>query len=369
MLIFIKAPTSTSKVKALYLTKHVENICLEKNAGDETCQLTYMISSRNENGFSMKHFDEEQFAIGSEIVLTIREFSIIITGDLAFYANVLGMPSSSSYWCPWCLLSRPQWQTLVIDQPTGNEHTAEFQKEMYNKLLDDSRKRLKAQDKKGVSTAMHYKSLTPQNFVPPMLHLEIGMVNLVWDTFELWIDNVAEMIPPLEQDTRKKLIEVERNLFDATEQKKEADRTVNIEIREKNAEIKALKSELKKTKHTEHERKLDLQTWIQLLTAFVDECKSQFARCKENVKDCQKQVTEIENTLTTLKAERGKPEASIVAEIELLLDNFRISRACYHGGDFNGVSCRRLVYYCNAIMEEVKKLYWQRKMRGVMRWL
>jgi len=58
MLIFIKAPTSTSKVKALYLTNHAENICLEKNAGDETCQLTYMISSQNENGFSMKHLDE-----------------------------------------------------------------------------------------------------------------------------------------------------------------------------------------------------------------------------------------------------------------------------------------------------------------------
>jgi hypothetical protein len=84
MLIFIKAPTSNSKVKALYLTNHAENICLEKNAGDETCQLTYMISSQNENGFSMKHLDEEQFEIGSEIVLTIREFSIFIIGDLAF---------------------------------------------------------------------------------------------------------------------------------------------------------------------------------------------------------------------------------------------------------------------------------------------
>jgi hypothetical protein len=68
----------------LYLTNHAENICLEKNAGDETCQLTYMISSQNENGFSMKHLDEEQFEIGSEIVLTIREFSIFIIGDLAF---------------------------------------------------------------------------------------------------------------------------------------------------------------------------------------------------------------------------------------------------------------------------------------------
>jgi hypothetical protein len=33
MLFFIKLPTLTSKVKALYLTKHVENISLENNAG------------------------------------------------------------------------------------------------------------------------------------------------------------------------------------------------------------------------------------------------------------------------------------------------------------------------------------------------
>jgi hypothetical protein len=63
-----------------------------------------MISSQIENGFSMKHLDEEQCEIESETVLTIKEFSIFITGDLAFYADVLGMPSSSSYRCPWCLL-------------------------------------------------------------------------------------------------------------------------------------------------------------------------------------------------------------------------------------------------------------------------
>ncbi len=54
MLIFLKSPTSGTKVKALYLTKHAENISLENKAGDETCHLTYMISSRNEKGFSMK---------------------------------------------------------------------------------------------------------------------------------------------------------------------------------------------------------------------------------------------------------------------------------------------------------------------------
>ncbi len=87
--------------------------------------------------------------------------------------------------------------------------TAEFQNETYQKILNDLR--LTAQDKKGVSSAMHYKSLTPKNFVPPLLHLEIGMVNLVWDSFENWIDNVAEMVPPLEQDARRKLREEEKN--------------------------------------------------------------------------------------------------------------------------------------------------------------
>jgi hypothetical protein len=40
------------------------------------------------------------------------------------------------------------------------------------------------------------------------------------------------------------------------------------------------------------------------------------------MKDCQKQVMETKNKLATLKAEQGKPEASIVAKIELLLENF-----------------------------------------------
>jgi hypothetical protein len=47
--------------------------------------------------------------------------------------------------------------------------------------------------------------------------------------------------------------------------------------------------------------------------------------------------------LRDYKTERGKPEASIQAEIELHLENYKISRASYHGGDDNGVCCRRLV--------------------------
>jgi hypothetical protein len=54
------------------------------------------------------------------------------------------------------------------------------------------------------------------------------------------------------------------------------------------------------------------------------------------------------------KAERGKPEASIVAEIELYLEKLRISRAAYHGGNFNGVCCRRIVGNSKVIANNVQ---------------
>ncbi len=43
------------------------------------------------------------------------------------------------------------------------------------------------------------------------------------------------------------------------------------------------------------------------------------------------------------KSWKGKPEASIVAETELYLESLNITKATYHGGNFNGVCWRRLV--------------------------
>ncbi len=74
---------------------------------------------------------------------------------------------------------------------------------MYLDISSDKSNRLKAVDKKGVSCAMHYTSFTAQDFVPPLLHMEIGMVNQVWDNLEQWIDDVVEMVPPHEQEAKK----------------------------------------------------------------------------------------------------------------------------------------------------------------------
>jgi hypothetical protein len=124
------------------------------------------------------------------------------------------------------------------------KRTATFLKSTHLAILNDKSNRLKPTDKKGVSCAMHFKSLAPQDFVPPLLHMEIGMVNNAWDGFEQWIDDTVEMIPPHKQDARKKLDEARQKLDEALAERSEVEKTINIEIREKSGEVKRLKSEL-----------------------------------------------------------------------------------------------------------------------------
>ncbi len=53
---------------------------------------------------------------------------------------------------------------------------------------------------------MHYKPLGPDNFVPPLLHMEMGLVNQVWEDFENWVDGNIEMIPVDEKAAREHVL-------------------------------------------------------------------------------------------------------------------------------------------------------------------
>ena len=82
---------------------------------------------------------------------------------------------------------------------------------------------------------------------------------------------------------------------------------------------------------------------------------------KDNLKQCQAKYSESKKALETYREERGKPEASAVAEIEQHLETFNASKAAYHGGDFNGVSCRRIVGKAKEVSEGVRKILIRKK--------
>jgi hypothetical protein len=131
-------------MKAVFISKHASNIQIEQDVtGSNKCVLPYSVTSREEIAFTLKNVADETFEEGSKIMCIIPSFKVFVTGDLAFYADVLGMPNSTSYWCPWCLSSRPRGQVLPSNQ-LSMEHTAEFQQEMY-----ENQKGIKSYRQKG----------------------------------------------------------------------------------------------------------------------------------------------------------------------------------------------------------------------------
>jgi hypothetical protein len=118
---------------------HSQDIKLEKDSiATDDLVLTYGLSAQEDNGFSLRQSYEERYPQDSVILLTIPHFNLFITGDLAYYADVLGMPNSSSYWCPWCLLSRPEWQQSA--DATGEARTTAFLEEMSTAIQNDHAK-------------------------------------------------------------------------------------------------------------------------------------------------------------------------------------------------------------------------------------
>jgi hypothetical protein len=159
----------------------------------------------------------------------------------------------------------------------------EFLTEVSLAVKNDTERKLKPIDRKGVTCERHYKCLGPQNFVPPLLHLEIGMVNQALDAFEDWVDDAVEIIPPHEKDARREVLVTKEKPAIALENKKEADATINIEIREKSGEAALIKAQLRR-KDLENSRREELKVQLTLLETFINEQRNQIKSSRRKQK-------------------------------------------------------------------------------------
>jgi hypothetical protein len=65
----------------------------------------------------------------------------------------------------------------------------------------------------------------------PLLHMEIGMVNQVWDSFLTRVGNDIERISEDEKLARISVTEAKQTLHEVTKEKEVARKTIAIEIR------------------------------------------------------------------------------------------------------------------------------------------
>jgi len=131
-------------------------------------------------------------------------------------------------------------------------------------------------------------------------------------------------------------------------------------LREKRSAATLIRSQLRR-KNIDAVHREQLKVQLTFLDTAITELKNQIKAKKENVKKCQERLSACKTKVATCREERGKPEASISADIEIILEKYKASRAAYHGGDYNGVSCRRIVGNCSDITREITDVLQSKK--------
>jgi len=116
-------------------------------------------------------------------------------------------------------------------------------------LKNDTLNRLKPMERKGVPWERHYYSLGPQNSILPLLHLQMGMINQAFVSFEAWVDDCVAVIPLAEKETQKEVEDAICNHNLALKGKRESEATINIALQEKNGTVNVIKAQLQRKKY------------------------------------------------------------------------------------------------------------------------
>jgi hypothetical protein len=118
-----------------------------------------------------------------------------ITGDLAFFATILGKENMSTQWCTWCKLSRVEWSNPnhVRGEPWSIEGIQRVRFSVAeNNLLE------MPENIKGCTAIPLFDAVPIENFIVPVLHLLIGVGNALLESFLDGIEERVETITPPE---------------------------------------------------------------------------------------------------------------------------------------------------------------------------
>ena len=269
---------------------------------------------------------------------------IVVTGDLAFYAAVLGKVNGAGHWCTWCQHSYNDWK--------GENHQAGLKwtllrmatrrEQLFNKELKNT-----SANRKGIKEICLFDGIEIYQYIFPILHTEIGLGNYFLNSFFDWIDYRIEHVTDEEKQRRKDFGIVIQELDEMNEK---WDEFLNDEGHNL-AECILEKSHLLETKeerdndgnymHPLQERK-ELEVVIKGVTAQINELKKKKKTIEDDLKLKKKIYVVIKKQMDDYRAARGK-KGDVRIQLERKLLQFGISRPPYHGGDFTGVKIKVLL--------------------------
>jgi hypothetical protein len=281
---------------------------------------------------------------------------MFIIGDLKFVFQLMGREGYSTKWCLWCNLSPSQWRSA---RGQRNEISTE-QLWTVNKLkthfLTISEGNLKEPSQVcGVKSYPIWDFVEVEDYIFPVLHAEIGLSNLALSGFLDFVDDRVEVISDEEKTARNNLVIADVAFGKATEAKQDFVGNDGINLAFFRSERVNVNKALRRNRITEHERNSLLED-RDSIGERIKGIMIEQERLQAVVNSARSSLSEANKALSEIRTKKGKIDQPLCAEIENMLKEFDISAAAYHGGQLNGVCCRRLMKKSENIFEVIERI-------------
>lgn len=290
--------------------------------------------------------------------LASAKVELFMTGDLAWYAMVLGKEAMAPHWCWRCNMTKQEWTEAADAIRVGQSWTVANMRSHYNKLESGELNKKKPEQVKGVTQPMLIDCMDMCNIpVPPLHNNELFVNHPINKGLMLWINHRIENLPVELIDARLEEIDLILELESIADQLKAAKERVEF----LSAEAKALKPQRKKRngimtdvyRDAEHESDhLESRT---LLSNAKEELVQLESLCSDFNKDRKAQAKKILSI--SKKKEHGALSQEIRQRIDQMLQElYNIIRSAYHGGDFEGNHCRKFIRNADTVMDSIQEL-------------
>ena len=209
--------------------------------------------------------------------------------------------------------------------------------------------------KKGVKEDPHLKKGTV--VIYPCLHGMLGVGNAIMDFFFDEIDRFVEPITRAELAVResipnnKLLLEEEEHSLSVWDAAPEGGKEVKRLGKEMKEMVKKI---LRPITQEMHNQLLDMESRIKALTEVRKKMTNNIAKLTEEISDAKKK-------LEAFRKKRKVTNSSIYNGVENIFKFYKIVRAAYHGGDFNGVNIITLMQKSEQIMTEIQQFMIEHK--------
>jgi hypothetical protein len=357
--------TLVMKVGHIDCTKDTYDVLKSSVAGPLNESIKELIDSealqviRDENGsvvFRMKKDDRDDPA--GLTILSSLPIRVFVTGDLAYFAAILGKVNMAGGWCTWCGLSPREWSPP--DHDKGELWTLEGMAEVrasisLGVMADTSANRQGCVD-------VPLRTYVPIfSYIIPILHTEIGIGNRLLKSFLDWVDLRIENVPDVEIEAR---YDVYESQVSVRLQDEIWEDWVNLnggrlaDLREERAMInytKLLRDDDQKLVHSAAERK-EMEVASKERTAQVKPLEKEKKDIVAQLETYKKVFAQRTKDLSKLRQKRHRVNSPIKNGLEKHLAILGIDRAAYHGGDLNGKNVQQMFQESDEIFSKFKEI-------------